>query len=560
MADWLAPERVAVVPLVGRRVAASQAGMLDHAAFCRHVDAWQAAFAARNGRHWAVFFEDASEFAACLYGAWHAGKVPYLCGDTLPATLDALASCVAGFAGDFPAGCEPLGAIDGAGALEREPLDAEATELVVFTSGTTGEPAAIAKRLSQLSTEVAALEASFGEGLGDAAVHGTVSHQHIYGLLFRVLWPLAAGRTIMPRTFFPEQFAGALSQAPGVLVASPAHLKRLPDAIDWAPVRRMVRAVFSSGGALPADAAFAVRERMGLAPFEVYGSSETGGIAWRCEGVQDGWKPLPGVEWRIAEGHLEIRSPHLPAADWWRSEDLAETDGDDGFLLRGRADRIAKVEERRVSLTGIERALLRLDEVEEARVLVLGGARELLAAVVVPSAVGAASLAVIGKRAFSRRLDERLAASHDAVTRPHRWRFVDALPLNAQGKVTAAALTALFRPESPAVEWVRRDASHAEALLRLDASLAAFDGHFPQAPVLPGVAQLDWAIRLGREAFALPSRMLRLEALKFQQIARPGMQLHLKLDWHPDKAMLAFLYESQVGTHASGRVVFRGDA
>src|SRR5690606_27959041 len=141
---------------------------------------------------------------------------------------------------------------------------------------------------------------SFGEAMGDAVVHGTVSHQHIYGLLFRVLWPLAAGRAIMPRTFFPEQFAKALSAAPGVLVASPAHLKRLPGAIDWAPVRRMLHAVFSSGGAVPADAAFAVRERMGRAPFEVYGSSETGGIAWRCEGVQQGWKPLPGVDWRIA--------------------------------------------------------------------------------------------------------------------------------------------------------------------------------------------------------------------------------------------------------------------
>lgn len=560
MADWLVPECVAVAPLAGRRVATGQDGALDHAAFCRRVDAWQAAFAARSGRHWAVFFDDASEFAACLYGAWHAGKVPYLCGDTLPATLDALAPCVEGFAGDFPVGCESLAAIDGGEALERVPLDAGTTELVVFTSGTTGDPVAITKRLSQLSSEVAALEASFGEGMGDAVVHGTVSHQHIYGLLFRVLWPLAAGRTIMPRTFFPEQFAKALSQAPGVLVASPAHLKRLPDAIDWSPVRRMVRAVFSSGGALPADAAFAVRERMGHAPFEVYGSSETGGIAWRREGVQDGWKPLRGVEWRIAGGHLEIRSPHLPAADWWRSEDLVEADGDDGFLLRGRADRIAKVEERRVSLTGIERALLGLDEVEQARVLVLGGTRELLAAVVVPSANGAASLAAIGKRAFSRRLDEHLAASLDAVARPHRWRFVEALPSNAQGKVTTAALTALFRPESPGIEWMHRDAVHAEALLRLDASLAAFNGHFPQAPVLPGVAQLDWAIRLGREAFALPSRMLRLEALKFQQIARPGMQLRLELDWHPDRAMLAFLYESEVGVHASGRVVFRGDA
>ena len=85
-----------------------------------------------------------------------------------------------------------------------------------------------------------------------------------------------------------------------------------------------------------------------------------------------------------------------------------------------------------------------------------------------------------------------------------------------------------------------------------------FDGHFPQFPILPGVAQLDWAVRFGREAFAINTAFLRMDALKFQQVARPGLPLQLHLEWRPEKATLQFRYVSELGTHASGRVVFAG--
>src|SRR5690606_2318610 len=132
----------------------------------------------------------------------------------------------------------------------------------------------------QLAREIEALESAFGAGIGEAHVHGTVSHQHIYGLLFRVLWPLAAGRAIAPRQFFHEEIAASID-APAVLVTSPAHLKRIPDAVDYRQARARLRAVFSSGGALSAQASLGAAERLGQAPIEILGSSETGGIASR---------------------------------------------------------------------------------------------------------------------------------------------------------------------------------------------------------------------------------------------------------------------------------------
>lgn len=556
MTEWLPLQSAATASLAGRIVASD--GQRDHAAWCRRVDAWQAAFAAQAGERWALHREDVFDFSACLYGAWHAGKTVYLCGDNLPQTLDALAQHVDGFVGDMPVDRSPLPLpATEADALARAPLNERDTRLVVFTSGSSGEPVAIDKRLAQLAREVEALEASFGHDLGDAIIHGTVSHQHIYGLLFRALWPLAAGRAVAPRLFFPEEMQAELARSPSALVASPAHLKRLPETLDWSGVRPMLRAVFSSGGALPADAAANVQCLLGTAATEIYGSSETGGIAWRrWDGDTPTWRALPGVEWRIADGQLEIASPHLADMRWWRSEDRAEADGESGFRLLGRADRIVKIEERRVSLTALERQLQALDDVAEARVLVLQGARSLLAAVVVPSMQGRIRLEELGTAKFSRHLNAALAGSHDAVARPHRWRFVEALPANAQGKSTVAALAALFRPERPEPHWLRRETQQAELELELSPALAAFDGHFPQAAILPGVAQLDWAIRFGREAFALPPRFLRMETLKFQQVLRPGARVNLSLEWLPEKGALQFRYQSVAGTHASGRVLF----
>lgn len=534
-----------------------------HARFVQRARDWHAAFAVRTESDWALFLEDANEFAAALFGAWHAGKRVFLLGDALPATLESVAAQVQAYAGDLPPPLVSLRAGENTGdGRGMQALDDQATRLFVFTSGSTGAPTALEKRLCQLEREIEALQAAFGEGLDGATVHGTVSHQHIYGLLFRVLWPLAAGRAVAPRSFFHEELLAIPGDGPLLLVSSPAHLKRLPQGFDASPLHGRLRAVFSSGGALPDEAALEARRVFGVAPAEIFGSSETGGIAWRrWDGDTPAWRALPGVQWRLDGGALEVDSPHLPpGTGWWRTTDRAESDGREGFRLLGRADRIVKIEERRVSLDALEQKLAAHPFVREARVLVLEGARSVLAAVVAASDAGRAQLQSLGRREFARRLDAHLSASQDAVTRPRRWRFVEALPANAQGKTTQAALLAMFRPAHPQPRWLRRDAHSAELELELDPQLLVFDGHFPQAPILPGVAQTDWAIRFGREAFALPPHFLRLETLKFQQVALPGQTLRLSLDWDGAHAALTFRYSSEAGVHARGRVVFGGAA
>lgn len=519
------------------------------------VAAWREALAAAAPGDVALFHEDAGEFSAALFGAWQAGRTPWLPGDVLPATLERLATQTRLRLGELPDALAPAGPGEPA-ALTA--LDPAACRLVLFTSGSTGEPGAISKTLDQLDREVGALESAFGQRLGDAQVQGTVSHQHIYGLLFRVLWPLSAGRTFAARRLaFNEQLT-ALGDSPVALVASPAHLKRLPANQDWSGLAAGLRAVFSSGGPLPPDAALDVRRLWGQAAIEVFGSTETGGVAWRAPGGEQApWQVLPGVQWRVEQGRLHLRSPHLGHDHWLATQDRAEASPLGGFVLLGRADRIVKIEERRVSLEAIDAALLASPWASEARVVPLPGHRILLGAAIVPSPEGQALLDAEGRTALANRLREALSGRVDAIAWPRRWRFLEALPTDARGKTPQRDLLALFRPHMPAPVWLERSSDRVRLQLDVDPGLAVFDGHFPDAAILPGVALLDWATRLARQAFPVAGEFAGMDAVKFQHLVRPGDRLDVELTWQAAKGQLGFRFSSATGVHASGRLRFQ---
>lgn len=90
--------------------------------------------------------------------------------------------------------------------------------------------------------------------------------------------------------------------------------------------------------------------------------------------------------------------------------------------------------------------------------------------------------------------------------------------------------------------------------LRLDPELVWFAGHFPGAPLLPGVAQLHLAIGYACAQWAIEERFSGLDMLKFQRPLRPGNEVELQLSWQAESRKLQFCYRLDGETASSGRV------
>lgn len=524
--------------------------------FVQRVCAAAGALRQRNAQRVAIHLEDAAELAIALYAAWLAGAEAVLPADNLAHSRERLAAQIDAWIGDQP-GDLLLAELSGPAVMPTE-LDLDACRLVLSTSGSTGEPKLIGKSLRQLDNEVQVLDELWGAELGDARILGSVAAQHIYGLLFRVLWPLSVGRAFLRRQIaFPEDLQRlSLDQPRFAWVGSPALLKRMGDNLDWPALRPVVR-VFSSGGPLPAEAGKLLHERLGQAPTEIYGSSETGGIAWRQGGQL--WQPFDGVTLSQDEhGALRVGSTYLAPGETEQTADAARLCADGRFELLGRLDRIVKLEEKRISLPQLEAALMKHPFISEARLGVVQENRASLGALVALSDAGLHELRNGGRRALTQRLREHLAGHCEALALPRRWRLLRRLPGNAQGKLAQSRVDELLHaPRTLAPEVLAHNEVEGEQHFQLEIppDLACFPGHFPTAPVLPGVLQVQWAQQLGRQVLALPPRFGGMEVLKFQQLLRPGDLCQLSLRWDAERGKLYFAFTRGDAACSSGRIL-----
>ena len=426
-----------------------------------------ATLAARQEQRWALWLTSPYEFLSAFLALELAGKDSVLPGNMQQGTARLLAPHVDGIISRQ--------AFQGLDCPRLEPDQEPATEITpsnkfmasasrdmritLFTSGSTGEPQAIAKRLSLLEAELHMQQRQWHSVVAQAPVLATVSHQHIYGLLHAVLWPFLRGAPFVDEICqYPEELAATAEQlAPVVLVSSPTHLARLPQVPVFAGGTGVFRAVFSSGGLLDTESALALSELLGQAAIEILGSTETGGVAWRRQSLEPSsqhWRALPGVELSCdaASGCLAVRAPHLDvehvrSMGAYVMGDRVTFHGDGSFVLQGRADRLVKVEGKRLSITEMERRLQTSELVCAARIAVVKGKREEVGAVIVLSEAGRQTLARDGKRPLNKQIGNELLTWFERPLLPRRWRYVAELPYNSQGKLTADELERILQRE-----------------------------------------------------------------------------------------------------------------
>jgi 3-hydroxymyristoyl/3-hydroxydecanoyl-(acyl carrier protein) dehydratase len=495
--------------------------------------------------------ESAAMLAAGLLVGASLGRTIAILPHAQPAYLQEVGAAPGSLLSD--SGDMPLLTLAGSDAtLEAD----ENPQLLFFTSGSTGAPKQAPKRMRQVDAEAEYWVDWFGDDADNVA--GSVSHQHIYGLLFRIAVPVMAGwRSTDTQAFAWEAFAAELGPR-CVGVTSPAHLTRFPPELvlpNGPPAF-----VLSSGQALPLTGALDAARVFGEPPIEILGSTETGGVAWRARRDDaEPWTPLGPVATQLDDkGVLEVASPFADTGlGFIRMGDRAEMLEDGRFRLQGRADRIVKIEGKRVSLARVEDALKALPGVADAAALgVAAGGGEQLAAVLVLTPAGGAELAAAGAFRYSRELRKRLSVALEPAERPKRWRFVGRMPANAQGKRVLADLVGLFDGPSmmalldAKLTALQGDTAHIAFTLRPD--LPWLEGHFPGAPVLPGVAQVHIAVRLAEEIWGFLPATFDVSRLKFRRIMPPTGEVALQLTRDAPKNRLSFAFALNGASSSEG--------
>lgn len=322
----------------------------------------------------------------------------------------------------------------------------------VYTSGTTGQPQGFDKYFGCLWHGMQAAHKRIWSVTGGAcAVVGTSSFRHMFGFEATVLLPLWGGGQLSDGVpFFPVDVAAALAALPQprLLVITPFHLRKLLEAdVAFAPVAGILSATAPLSAELAAQAEAAFKAPV----LEIYGATELGMTASRQTCRQSDWEVMDGVqlrtEWPHEEGAEEGTHPGTtPAPVTWAFgpslreaqplNDVVELTSPTSFRLVDRHANLINIVGKRSSLSFLNQLLCGIEGVKDGVFCLPDGLApqdnaRLMAFVVAPNLKAAQVLPAL--------------RSHvDPVFLPRPLVFIEHLPRDANGKVTAATLRQLI--------------------------------------------------------------------------------------------------------------------
>ncbi len=432
-------------------------------------------------------------------------------------------------------------------------------DVVFGTSGSTGESKRIVRTEEALQADAANLVRSFPDIWGrPLTVVATVRPEHMYGALWRVRAPAVAGARVDPAVVLSvEELVSRVQAAPTpvLFVTTPSFLEKALASPDFALIKDSLADIVTSGSLLAADTSRAVEALLGVSPFEIYGTTETGSIAWRRRALGEAWTLCPGVSARAgADGALVADAPWMMAHPVV-VQDAVVFESESRFRLGARLNRRVKILEKWVSLPAVEAVFAEHPLVARVRLEPLAGVQR-LGALVVLAPEGAAYLASGTCAALAGRLRRDLIGRIGGSVFPRRIRFVRELPQNEQGKTTAAAVLETLSAwcAEPATLFWERTADALTARFAFPPDLACFKGHFPSVAILPGVAQIYFLRHFARQAFPDFPDACVMRRLKFQKIVTPNTLVTLTLT-REAPGTFAFALVGPTGPCASGLIV-----
>jgi acetyl-CoA synthetase len=432
------------------------------------------AFAARGVRRGDVVMTmvgNRIEWALALLACWRMGAVALPCSPQLRrhdlelrtgAAAPALCVGEEDLLGELPDEAPTMTLDEVAATLDEdrpqetpatiEPMDLEDPTLIVFTSGTTGEPRGVVHAYRYLTGQRAQAEHWLGSRPGElvwctTAPGWSKSARNV----FLAPWLTGAAAVIHEGRFDPaERLDLAEALGVNVLCQAPTEYRMLAKRTTLRPLPALRRMV-SAGEALEAETIAVFREEMGREPADGYGQTETGHVSGNLEGepAQPGsmGKPLPGIEVRVVDGELQLKASTSPTffsryldgerfeGEWWPTGDLVRQEEDGHLWFEGRNDDVIVSSGYRIGPVEVESALLAHPAVAEA------------AAVAAPDPErGAVVRAIVVPRGrepsegLARELQEHCKRETAPYKFPRIVEFAAELPKTASGKVKRAEL------------------------------------------------------------------------------------------------------------------------
>ena len=294
---------------------------------------------------------------------------------------------------------------------------------------------------------------------------------------------------------------------------------------------------------------------------EIYGSTETGGIAYRQSKNGPVWTPFEVCKMSVAEnGCLNIKSSYILEAEGFTTGDLVDLYDDGRFLLKGRSDSIVKIEEKRISLPEVENRLKQTGLVQDVRVVPMVGKRQYLAAAIVLNEAGREKFAGLPKLTINNFFHDHLLKFIENTVSPKKWRYLEELPQNTEGKIRMRDIQSLFGlAESPNFKILkfRREPGVLTAKLLFPATSDYFDGHFPEFKLLPAVVQVDMVLRLARNFLDVPKELSKMNRTRFANPILPDVPVMVKITYDADAGKVTFAFTSADGdtSYSNGSLI-----
>ena len=220
-----------------------------------------------------------------------------------------------------------------------------------------------------------------------------------------------------------------------ILAAVPAHYRALRQQVTS---KGSLRFAVSSAGMLDPEDNIMFCNRNKTSIIEVYGSTETGGIATRNRKAgETNFTPFSTVDWKISRERLLVRSPYISLQTprdedgFFMTGDRVKAAPDNSFILKGRMDGITKVAGKRVDLEEIREAIKQYPGVEDCFVLALpdpSGRENQICALV--------QATVLNKKNLFTSLQTQL----ESYGLPRVIRRINTMPMTGAGKYDLAAI------------------------------------------------------------------------------------------------------------------------